>query len=125
MVCPLGSRKFPGLQKDPRAIKPLLDTVTDEDPSNVEGSAESALLLLAKVPGVSADDFAAHLNDANQKIVMISAVCLVVMHDPRAVPRPDQIVGLDSDLTTRLQALKGLGRIGRSGSPSHAAANAD
>jgi HEAT repeat protein len=99
-----------GLQKDPRAIKPLLDTVTDAD-SNVEGSAESALLLLAKVPGVSADEFAGHLNDANQKIAMISAVCLVVMHDPRAVPALIKLSG-SSDLTTRLQALKGLGESG-------------
>lgn len=97
-------------QKDPRAIKALLDTVPDDD-SNVESAAESALLQLSIVQGAAADDFASRLNDPNQKIVMISAVCLAIQHDPRAVP---VLLKLSSspDLTTRLQALKGLGESG-------------
>jgi HEAT repeat protein len=95
------------LQKDPRAIKSLFDTVTDSD-SSVENSAESALLLLCRVDGASAEDFASRLNDPNEKIVMISAVCLAVMHDPRAVPALVKL-SASPDLTTRLQALKGLG----------------
>ena len=99
-----------GLQRDPRAIKPLFDAVTDTD-SSVENSAESALLILCKVDGASADDFGSRLNDPNQKIVMISAVCLAVMHDPRAAPALVKLSS-SSDLTTRLQALKGLGESG-------------
>jgi HEAT repeat protein len=99
-----------GREKDPRAVKPLLDAVTDADP-NVESSAESSLLTLSQTPGTSADEFGNRLNDPNQKIVMISAVCLAIMHDPRAVP---VLITLSNstDLTTRLQALKGLGESG-------------
>lgn len=99
-----------GLQKDPRAIKPLLDAVTDAD-SSVESSAESALLIVCSAKGVSPEEFASHLNDPNQKIQMISATCLIVMHDPRAVPALIKLSG-STDLTTRLQALKGLGESG-------------
>ncbi len=99
-----------GRQKDPSAIKPLFDAVTDDD-STVESSAESALLDICQVKGTSPEDFAAHLNDPNQKIVMISAVCLAVMHDGRAVPVLIKLTS-SSDLTTRLQALKGLGESG-------------
>jgi HEAT repeat protein len=99
-----------GREKDQRAVKPLLDAVLDADP-NVESSAESALLNLSQAAGSNADDYAARLNDPNQKIVMISAVCLAIMHDPRAVPVLINLSG-SSDLTTRLQALKGLGESG-------------
>jgi len=99
-----------GREKDQRAIKPLLDAVIDED-SNVESSAESSLLVLSQASNANADEFANRLNDPNQKIVMISAVCLAVMHDPRSVPVLIKLSS-SSDLTTRLQALKGLGETG-------------
>ncbi len=99
-----------GREKDQRAVKPLQDAVADSD-SNVESSAESALLLLCTAPGANADDYGSRLNDPNQKIVMISAVCLAVMHDPRAVPALLKLT-TSTDLTTRLQALKGLGESG-------------
>jgi len=99
-----------GRQKDQRAVKPLLDAVTDED-SNVESSAESALITLCQAPGANADDFANRLNDPNQKVVILSAVCLAVMHDSRAIPVLIKLSS-SSDLTTRLQALKGLGESG-------------
>jgi len=99
-----------GLQKDPRAIKPLLDAVTDTD-TTVESSAESALLDLSRTQGVSAEEFAARLNDLNPKIQMISGVCLAFMHDPRAVPVLTKLTA-SPDLTLRLEALKGLGESG-------------
>jgi HEAT repeat protein len=99
-----------GREKDTRAIQPLLDTVSDPD-SNVESAAENALIALCSTPGLSVNEFASHLNDANPKIVMISAVCLAVLKDPRAVP---VLVKLASspDVSTRLHAVKGLGETG-------------
>jgi HEAT repeat protein len=97
-------------RKDVRAIPPLLDTVSDPD-SNVESSAENALIALCSAPGVSSDMFATHLNDANPKIVMISAVCLAVLKDPRATPVLIKLAQ-STDVPTRLHAVKGLGETG-------------
>lgn len=97
-------------RKDVRAIPPLLDTVSDPD-SNVESAAENALIALCAAPGVTADMFAAHLNDANPKIVMISSVCLAVLKDPRATPVLIKLAQ-STDVATRLHAVKGLGETG-------------
>jgi HEAT repeat protein len=97
-------------EHDGRAVKPLLDSVGDPD-STVEGSAETALLFLCKEPGAHADDFASRLNDPNPKVVLISAVCLSLLKDPRAVPVLQKLIA-SPDLTTRLDALKGLGEAG-------------
>ena len=99
-----------GEESDPRAIKPLFDAVSDSD-SNVQSSAESALLQLCLAPGASADEFAGRLSDSNPKIVMLSAICLVQMKDLRAVPVLTKLT-TSPDLTTRLEALKGLGETG-------------
>lgn len=99
-------------ERDARAIKPLLDAVTDED-GTVQSSAENALATICATAGasVSADDLASHLNNPNQKVVMISAICLAVLKDPRAVPvLLNQISS--PDLQTRLQAIKALGETG-------------
>lgn len=99
-----------GQERDLRAIKPLLDTVADSD-DTVESSAETALLILCRVPGASTDEFAARLNDPNPKIVLISSVCLALLKDHRAIP---VLLKLSSapDLPTRLEAIKALGEAG-------------
>jgi HEAT repeat protein len=102
-----------GREKDPRAIQPLLATVPDAD-SNVESSAENALIMLAMVPGAKADAFAGHLNDSNPKVVTISAVCLALLKDARAVPVLLKLA-VSTDAQTRLHAVKALGE---SGDPS-------
>jgi HEAT repeat protein len=99
-----------GQDHDARAVKPLLDAMADSD-KNVESSAETALLFLAKEPGVHADDFAARLNDSNPKVVLISAVCLAVLKDSRSVPVLMKLIS-SPDQTTRLDAVKGLGETG-------------
>jgi len=101
-----------GQEHDGRAVKPLLDTVSDPD-STVESSAETALLFLCKGPGASAppDDLASRLNDPNPKVVLISAVCLAILKDTRALPVLLKLVA-SPDLTTRLDAIKGLGEVG-------------
>ena len=104
-----------GLEHDARAVKPLLDTVTDSD-STVSGSAETSLLFLCKEPGATAspDDLAGRLNDPNPKVVLVSAVCLSMLKDSRAVPVLTKLID-SPDQTTRLDAVKGLGE---SGDPS-------
>jgi HEAT repeat protein len=101
-----------GQEHDGRAVKPLLDTVTDPD-GTVESSAETALLFLCKGPGAAAppDDLAGRLNDPNPKVVLISAVCLAILKDSRAVPVLLKLLA-SPDLTTRLDAVKGLGEAG-------------
>jgi HEAT repeat protein len=101
-----------GQEHDPRAVKPLLDTVADTD-TTVQSSAETALLFLSKKPGAPAspDDFAGRLNDANPKVVLISAVCLAMLHDGRSIPVLLKLLE-STDLTTRLDAVKGLGEEG-------------
>jgi HEAT repeat protein len=99
-----------GEENDARAVNPLIDAVADED-STVESSAESALLQLCRTPGMPPDDFASRLNDPNPKIVMISAYSLALMKDRRAVPVLLKMAA-SPDLTTRLQATKGLGETG-------------
>ena len=99
-----------GQDHDVRAVKPLLDTVGDSE-KLVESSAETALLFLAKEPGVKADDFAARLNDPNSKVVLISAVCLAILKDSRSVPVLTKFIS-SPDQTTRLDAVKGLGETG-------------
>jgi HEAT repeat protein len=101
-----------GQEHDARAVKPLLDAVADSD-SVVEGSAETALLFLCKGPGAPAhpDDFADRLNDPNPKRVLISAVCLAILKDSRAVPALLKLLS-SPDRTTRLDAVKGLGEVG-------------
>ena len=102
-----------GREKDLRAIQPLIATVPDAD-GNVESSAENALIMLTMVPGAKADEFAGHLNDSNPKIVTISAVCLALLKDARAVPVLLKLAA-SSDAQTRLHAVKALGE---SGDPS-------
>ncbi|MCE0521699.1 MAG: HEAT repeat domain-containing protein [Methylacidiphilales bacterium] len=99
-------------ERDPRALKPLLDAMSDSD-SSVQNAAEGALVTICATPGanVSTDDLASHLNNPNQKVVMISAICLAVLKDPRAVPVLLNAVS-SPDLDTRLQAIKGLGETG-------------
>jgi HEAT repeat protein len=97
-------------EKDPNSIDPLLDTVSDPD-SNVEGAAENALANLAQMPGVSPNVFAAHLNDTNAKIAMISTVCLAIMKDKRATPILIEKAA-SPDVWTRLHAVQGLGETG-------------
>jgi HEAT repeat protein len=101
-----------GQEHDGRAVKPLLDAVTDPD-STVVSSAETALLFLSRGPAAPAapDDFAGRLNDPNPKVVLISAVCLAMLKDSRAVPVLLKLV-TSPDLTTRLDAVKGLGEAG-------------
>ena len=101
-----------GQEHDARAVKPLLDAVADSD-NTVETSAETALLFLCKGPGAPAspDAFASRLSDPNPKLVLISAVCLAILKDSRAVPVLLKLVS-SSDLTTRLDAVKGLGEAG-------------
>jgi HEAT repeat protein len=94
-------------EKDASAINPLLDTVSDPD-KDVEGSAENALANLCQLPGVSPDTFATHLDDANEKVAMISAICLAVMKDPRATPYLIKAAA-SPDVVVRLHAVKGLG----------------
>jgi len=99
-----------GQEKDERAAKPLLDTVSDAD-SNVESSAENALIILAMNHKASADEFANRLSDSNPKIVTISAVCLALLKDARAVPVLLKLAA-SSDAQTRLHAVKALGETG-------------
>ncbi len=99
-----------GQEKDPLAIKPLLDTLGDSD-ATVEDSAETALLLLCRMPGVQTNDFASRLDDSNPKVVLISAMCLGLMKDPRSIPVLEHLV-TSTDATTRLDALKALGETG-------------
>jgi HEAT repeat protein len=101
-----------GQEHDGRAVKPLLDAVTDSD-DTVESSAETALLFLSKGPDAVAppNDLAGRLNDPNPKVVLISAVCLAMLKDSRAVPVLLKLVA-SPDLTTRLDAVKGLGEAG-------------
>lgn len=99
-----------GREKDASAIAPLLDTVSDPD-TNVESSAETALVALCHAPGVAAATFAPHLDDANSKIVMISAICLAVLKDSRATPVLVKLAA-SPDISTRLHAVKGLGETG-------------
>jgi HEAT repeat protein len=99
-----------GREKDPAAVAPLLDTVSDPD-TNVASSAESALIALTQVKGVTPAMFAAPLDDANPKIMMISAICLAVMKDPRATPVLIKLAA-SPDLSIRLPAVKGLGETG-------------
>jgi HEAT repeat protein len=70
-------------------------------------------LFLSKGPNAPAppDDFANRLNDPNPKVVVISAVCLAILKDPRAIPVLLKMLA-SPDLTTRLIAVKGLGEAG-------------
>jgi HEAT repeat protein len=99
-----------GREGDVRAIAPLLDLVADPD-ENAESSAESSLVLLCRVPKAPADPFANRLNDPNPKIVRISAICLAVLKDPRAIPTLLKYIA-SNDLPTRLNAVKALGETG-------------
>jgi HEAT repeat protein len=96
-----------GQEHDLRAVGPLLDSVRDSD-KTVQSSSETALLFLCKDPKAPKDVFAARLNDPNPKLVLISAICLAVLKDPRAVPVLQKLVA-SPDATTRLDAVKALG----------------
>ena len=76
-------------------------------------TAETALLFLSKGPDAAAppNDLAGRLNDPNPKVVLISAVCLAMLKDSRAIPVLLKLVS-SPDLTTRLDAVKGLGETG-------------
>lgn len=97
-------------EKDPGAIQPLLDTVSDPD-DNVEGASENALANLCRLPGVNVEIFASHLEDPNSKVAMISAICLAIMKDKRATPVLIKMAA-SPDVATRLHAVKGLGETG-------------
>ncbi len=102
-----------GLEHNGLAVRPLLDAVTDPD-TTVESSAETTLLFLCNGstnPPVVPDDFAARLNDSNPKVVLISSVCLAILKDKRSIPVLMKLVA-SADLTTRLDAVKGLGEAG-------------
>ena len=99
-----------GRERDGRAVEPLLGLMHDSDKS-VVNSAQNALVLLASSPGVSIEPFAAHVNDADPKIVTIAAVCLAVQKDKRATPALIKLAG-SSDPDTRLHAIKALGATG-------------
>jgi HEAT repeat protein len=101
-----------GQEHDGRAVKPLLDAVADSD-NTVVTSAEASLLFLSKPPGAvaSPDDFADRLNDSNPKVVLVSAVCLSMLRDSRAIPTLLKLTS-SPDQTTRLDAVKGLGEVG-------------
>jgi len=101
-----------GQKHDDRAVAPLLDAVTDSD-STVTGSAQASLVLLCTPPDAVAKpgDFASHLGDSNQKIVVTSAICLALLKDARAVPVLLKMVQ-SPDPKTRLDAVKGLGETG-------------
>jgi len=71
-------------------------------------AAQTALLLICRVPGANKDDFASRLNDSNPKAVLIAAMCLGLMKDPRAVPVLESMMN-SNDPETRLGALKALG----------------
>jgi HEAT repeat protein len=99
-----------GRENDPRAIKPLLDVVADAD-STVESSAENAVVMLCTLKPLPSQDFADRLNDPNERIAIISAVCLALEKDPRATPILLKLTG-SNDPATRLQAVKALGETG-------------
>jgi HEAT repeat protein len=101
-----------GQEHDGRAVKPLLDAVTDPN-TTVVSSAETSLLFLCRKPDAPArpDDFAGRLNDPNPKVVLISAVCLSMLKDARAIPVLLKLLA-SPDSTTRLDAVKGLGEAG-------------
>ena len=101
-----------GQEHDGRAVKPLLDVVTDSD-ATVESSAESALLFLSRGPKAPApaDDLAARLTDPSPKVVLVSAVCLAMLKDARSLPVLMKLV-TSPDQTARLDAVKGLGEEG-------------
>ena len=96
-----------GQEHDPLAVKPLLDALDDSD-ETVQDAAQTALLLICRVPGANKDDFASRLNDSNPKAVLIAAMCLGLMKDPRAVPVLESMMN-SNDPETRLGALKALG----------------
>jgi len=107
-----------GQKQDARAVKPLLDTVSDKD-DTVKTSAENALVLLSKdlvtkgkdVIAPAADEFLSRLNDANPKVVLVSAVSLAILKDPRCIPTLQKLLDSD-DAISRLDAVKGLGETG-------------
>lgn len=101
-----------GQLKDMQAVKSLLGAVADTD-STVESSAENALIALCSTANSSdapTDEFAAHLDDPNQKIALISAACLAILKDPRAVPSLLKVAASE-DPQMRLHAVKALGGI--------------
>jgi len=107
-----------GQKHDGRAVKPLLDTVSDAD-ATVKTSAENALVLLSKdlvtqgkdVSTAAANEFLSRLNDSNPKVVLVSAVSLAILKDPRCIPTLQTLLD-SSDAIARLDAVKGLGETG-------------
>ena len=73
-------------------------------------NSETRWTLIYDVGGHN-DDYFAHLNDSNPKLVLISAVCLGIMKDPRSIPVLERLTVSD-DMTTRLDAVKALGETG-------------
>ncbi len=104
-----------GQEHDARAVKPLLDAAGDSD-KTVQEAAGLALVSIVKDAAAhpSADDFASHLTDPNPKVVLVSAVCLALLKDKRAIPVLENLISSD-DPVARLDAVKGLGE---SGDPS-------
>jgi HEAT repeat protein len=97
-------------ERDPSAIPALLDTVSDPN-ADVGSAAEMALVFISAAKGASPAPFAPHLDDANAKVAMISAICLAVMKDPRATPWLLKKAA-SPDVAVRLPAVKGLGETG-------------
>jgi HEAT repeat protein len=99
-------------ERDGRAVQPLLDAVADPD-ATVSTSAETALLFLCQSPGpvASPDELASRLGYPNPKVVLVSAVCLGMLKDRRAVPALLELIH-SPDPMTRLDALKALGEAG-------------
>jgi HEAT repeat protein len=104
---------------DPNAVKPLLAAVSDTD-DTVRTSAENALVMLSKdltAQGnatsihTAADVFANQLNDTNPKVMLVSAVCLALLKDARAIPVLTKLIA-STDPIARLDAVKGLGETG-------------
>ena len=99
-----------GRENDARAVDPLFGAMNDSD-KTVQGSAQTALITLATSKKVSADAYAAHLNDANTEVKTVAAVALAVKQDARATPVLLKLAA-STDVATRLNAVKGLGETG-------------
>jgi len=101
-----------GQEHDGRAVKPLLDAAGDSD-ATVQEASGLALVSIVKDSAAhpDANDFVSHLTDKDPKIVLVSAVCLAILKDKRAIPVLEGLVSSE-DAVARLDAVKGLGETG-------------
>jgi HEAT repeat protein len=101
-----------GQKGDGSSVRPLLDAVNDSDISVATASQTSLVYLCDNFQSaVSADDFADALKSANPKVVLVSAICLAILKDKRAVPALTHLID-SPDAIARLDAVKGLGQTG-------------